>query len=199
MDSKAVSAALDTMLYLNNCGSLWQAKDLSWKEKERIYQEAQRPVLKLMSELQIANEECDGIVDKGSSKFSQSEKKRRAIEKQLSLAKENASNDIYFRMNATGTMARETSEGEIQLDFHGLPVAEAKSKLEDMVVPVLPVLGSLVLITGRGSHSSSGTSALKPALQKYVSRKHKETISWEPMKKNPGAVRLRVKAGTRLD
>ena len=65
-------------------------------------------------------------------------------------------------------MAQVNRQGEIQLDFHGLKVREAKQKVNELVVPVLPVVRSMVLITGRGRHSASGGSALKPAIEKVL-------------------------------
>jgi DNA-nicking Smr family endonuclease len=45
---------------------------------------------------------------------------------------------------------------------------EAKAILQDYVLPVLPVLKRVNLITGRGKHSQNGVSVLKESVKKFL-------------------------------
>ena len=73
---------------------------------------------------------------------------------------------------------------EIWQDF-GLHVNEATRKLISLIDDVLPVVGTLVIITGRGAHNRDGDSKLRPAIEKLavaVGRK-----SGEPVEGKSGA------------
>jgi len=193
LDVGATSRALDNFLYMNNW-RLWGVKDLSWQQKEEIYNDARRPVLKLEAELKETQEKCDAAAGKDKQESQRLDRKLKDIEQKLRFAKQNAEEDVFARINASGSMGTLNCRGNIQLDFHGLHVKEAKQKFEEIVLPVLPVVGSLVLILGRGLHSSSKRGILKPALQKYVTQKYCHIIEWEGLKGNMGAVQLSFRA-----
>jgi len=200
MDLDEVSEALDNLLYLNNCGSLWQCKDLTQNEKEEVYSDARRPVEKLEKEFKKTQQQLVDMIRTDTVEYTALQKRQEDVRERLQHAKENASAEIYSQMNKAGSMGKViNSEGEIQLDFHGLGVKEAKDKIDQMVLPVLPVVNSLIIITGRGLHSSNKTSVLKIALRKYLTQKYHETLEHEVLKENKGAVRVRFKAESMLD
>ena len=198
LDLDDVSKALDDLLYLNNRGSLWQCEDLTPEEKQDIYTDARRPVMKLESKL----EQLEGMLgtDTTEDEYITLQEKVEGVRKRLQYAKQNASDEIYSQINKTGSMGRVINrDGEFQLDFHSLTVSEAKEKFDQMVLPVLPVVKSFIIITGRGVHSSSNVSVLQKALQKYLTKKYHATIEHEVLKNNKGAIRICLKAESSLD
>jgi DNA-nicking Smr family endonuclease len=44
----------------------------------------------------------------------------------------------------------------VQVDLHGLHVREAKEKIDEYILPILPALNKLAITTGYGSHLNSG-------------------------------------------
>ena len=78
------------------------------------------------------------------------------------------------------------SEG-LCIDLHGLHVAEAKAKFDELVVPVLPALGRCVVVTGRGSHSKGGEAALREALVRHA--RHR-ALRCAVMQGNGGALEI---------
>eukprot|EP00957_Ditylum_brightwellii_P207056 15351266-Ditylum_brightwellii.AAC.1 len=137
LDVGATSRALDNFLYMNNW-RLWGVKDLSWQQKEEIYNDARRPVLKLEAELKETQEKCDAAAGKDKQESQRLDRKLKDIEQKLRFAKQNAEEDVFARINASGSMGTLNCRGNIQLDFHGLHVKEAKQKFEEIVLPVLP-------------------------------------------------------------
>jgi DNA-nicking Smr family endonuclease len=192
LDRDAVLRSLDDIMYRNNVGNLWQSKNLSSLEKQTIYDDAWRPVQILEQEFKDTLELLDiGILDSDSSKFKEASNKLKDIEHILHSAKDNAEKEICSRLNASGSMGMENDNGEILLDFHGLHVKEAKDKImETMLLPIISVVKSIVIITGHGIHFANNRSTLKPALQKYLTQKHKAIVEWEVVKKNSGAIRI---------
>jgi DNA-nicking Smr family endonuclease len=84
-------------------------------------------------------------------------------------AKENAFNDIYERMNSTGSMGISLIGQSTTVDLHGQSVEAAKRFINDPILPVLHVLKKIMVITGCGLNSTIGEGVLKPALKSYLS------------------------------
>eukprot|EP00966_Prymnesium_polylepis_P284257 6566483-Prymnesium_polylepis.1 len=82
---------------------------------------------------------------------------------------------------------------EIWQDFHGLHVPEAVTKLNQLLDDVLPVVRSMVIITGRGIHSTSGNPKLRKALEDQLSRRAPNVVV-QPVDCNPGALRIHYAA-----
>lgn len=61
-------------------------------------------------------------------------------------------------------MGVEDDHGKIELDFHALQINEAKLQFDEMVLPILPAVGSLIIVVGRGNDSEGGVARLKPAV-----------------------------------
>ena len=123
----------------------------------------------------MLNEEYDALRDelnKSSSdnKFEWLEKKKRLSElrKQIMAAKENAFNDIYERMNSVGCMGISLAGQKTAVDLHGQSVEAAKRFINDPLLQVLPVLKTIMVITGRGLNNFSGESVLKTELKAYL-------------------------------
>ena len=93
------------------------------------------------------------------------------IKKNLILARKNAASDIFERINSHGTMGIINEEinqdGLVYIDLHGLFINEAKERVNEFILPILPVLKKAIVITGHGSHSQSRESLLKNAIQEY--------------------------------
>jgi len=160
---------------------------LTTEQKQQIYRQARRPVEKLRRRVLHARGE-------GSSPEAVAE-----LERQLSIASKDAAADIFAQMNADGLQmgeARNGTEGgeEIWQDFHGLHVDEATTKLMQLLDDVLPAIGTLVIVTGRGAHSPDQSAKLRQALERTVS-KRAATVEATPLCGNPGAIRLRARKG----
>ena len=116
----------------------------------------------------------------------------RQLRQELSISRSKARDDMYSQMNSVGTMGaeQEGQDGLIQVDFHGLHVNEMRRKFKDQVVPVLPVVNKVVVITGRGSHSTGKESKLKKALLKLINSEFEKEMYWQEVDNNPGAINV---------
>jgi len=102
----------------------------------------------------------------------------RNVRSKLNLARQNAANDIFERMNSCGKMGvilednyQTENESDVFVDLHGLHVNEAKLKLSEHILPLLKDLKKITLITGHGVHSNNGESILKKAIATYLNEK----------------------------
>lgn len=73
------------------------------------------------------------------------------------------------------------------LDFHALHVQDVAVMLDDLVMPVLPVLKKLVIITGHGRHNRRGQAPLQERLANELKYRR---IPFERVHCNPGAFLL---------
>jgi hypothetical protein len=105
--------------------------------------------------------------------------------KWLMAAKENAFNDIYERMNSCGSMGLSFSGQSTVVDLHGLSVEGAKQIVLNTILPVLPVLKKIMVITGRGVHSQSGESVLKSSIKRFIAELN---VRVEEVVGNDGAI-----------
>ena len=100
-------------------------------------------------------------------------------------ARENAANDIFERMNASGSMGTLSANTLLKIDIHGLHVKEAKAQITEYVLPVLQVVSKVILITGRGRHGASGASILKPAMEAFL---RLVNVNFKDVPGNDGAI-----------
>ena len=133
------------------------------EKKQELYQTARRPVQALQADIDQLSERLFNM-QVGSAKYRKTTDQIGNLTLKLRESQLNAANDIYERMNSV----EQPSSDIMSIDLHGLHVSEAKSILRDYVLPVLPVLQKVYLITGRGKHSKSGQSVLKESIQKYL-------------------------------
>ena len=110
---------------------------------------------------------------------------RGVLRQRLRAAQENAAASIFAHLNA-----EELGMGlsDLCVDLHGLRIVEVREEFDELVVPVLPVLGRCVVVTGRGKHSESGEAALRNALIRHV---RVRGLECELMQGNGGALQLR--------
>jgi len=156
-----------------------EASDLTPSQKQKIYQEARRPVILLENSLRVAHKEGydpEQISD---------------LERRLDAAKDNAAADIFAQLNAQGLNMGDGGRNEFWQDFHGLHVDEAKAKLTDLIEQVLPAIRTIVIITGRGIHSPNGNAKIQKAVRQLVASR--ESLEITPVEGNPGALRLNLK------
>mmetsp|Transcript_5372 Transcript_5372/g.12205 ORF Transcript_5372/g.12205 Transcript_5372/m.12205 type:complete len:867 (-) Transcript_5372:35-2635(-) len=162
--------------------------DLTSEQKSHIYCQSRGPVCKLEIKLNLLLQEQRGTVDsKALEKICVDMRRTR---KELATARDKAREDIYSRMNSVGTMGAQQdghNSSFIQVDYHGLHVNEMRRKFKEHVLPILPVVGKVMIITGRGSHSVGKESKLKKALFKLIGQNEKD-IYWQRVEKNPGAL-----------
>ena len=187
-----VIEALECMLDDQTSRALFRTSvDLTHQQKQEIYQKARRPVDKLQETLRRLLEEL-------RSTFQTNTLNRllvdiRQIRTDLALARLNAREEIYTQLNSVGNMGAQQGasdeSGVIQIDFHGLHVNEMYEKFDGQVKPILPVVGKIMVITGRGLHSADGESKLKKSLIKYIDKREPD-IRWERITANPGALNI---------
>ncbi|KAJ3297920.1 hypothetical protein HK104_011380 [Borealophlyctis nickersoniae] len=146
-----------------------RTKDHGHDAKQDIYLPARAPVRAIEAEYATLRKHLAQAFETDSAEWQASLAKLRAVSKQLETARLNAARDIFERMNAAGRMgAADEHRGYICVDLHGLHLKEAEEMLEQFVVAVLPVLKSVIVITGRGSHSADGVGVLKEGVRKFV-------------------------------
>ena len=88
-----------------------------------------------------------------------------------------------------GVRTGEYDREEIWQDFHGLHVADAEAKLAQLLEDILPVVGTIVIIMGRGVHSHDRSSKLRMAVEELVKRRF-SAVEIQPVARNPGALRI---------
>ena len=84
----------------------------------------------------------------------------REVRSKLCAARQKSRDDIYTLINSVGAMGAQQggNNGLIQIDFHGLHVDEMKIKFKDHILPILPVVKKVMVITGRGLYSTGNES-----------------------------------------
>ena len=159
--------------------------ELIHDEKQDIYETARAPVRVLEDEIKKVQNRYNAhwkATNQEKRKFLQTIK---CFKKRLVKARENAANDIYERMNASGNMGTLSGNTLLKIDIHGLHVEEAKSQITEYVLPVLHVVSKVIVITGRGRHGASGASILKPAMEDFL---HSVNINFKDVPGNDGAI-----------
>jgi len=166
-------------------------------EKHAIFVETQRPVLYIRTELFDAR----GALREARN-FQEYDEARQLVanlEKQLVEAIRNAREDIYSQMNSRGGMggivssnnnSKSSSSSIIQVDYHGLHRDSALQKFDELVVPTLPILGCIEIITGKGKHNRWGVSVLQEAPKLHIDEHDDPCIRWEPVSDNEGVIRV---------
>jgi DNA-nicking Smr family endonuclease len=169
-DISKVESSLFNMLGLVNKNDSNQ--NLDHNEKQKFYELARSPVIKLQKEYSKTRKELmDLNLDTDDIEWKKKKKELQDIQEKLNEARKNAAADIFERINSFGNMGKilgEEEDGWVNIDLHGLHVYEAKLKIDDYVLPILPVLKKIVIITGYGLHGTSG-GILKESVKKYFS------------------------------
>ena len=138
----------------NMMGLVDRNEKLDYEKKQEYYELARAPVLKLQEEYSNLRQDILVINDTESSEWKNKKKKLQELHKRLNEARKNAANDIFERMNSGGNMGAliEEEDGQVQglvhVDLHGLHVKEAKERINEYVLPILPALKKVILITG---------------------------------------------------
>ena len=96
-------------------------------------------------------------------------KKIKEVGQNLKIAIQKSSKDIFERVNSKEKNFIQVDGKMIfSVDLHGLHSNEARSIVDEHVLPVLDTLGQIMIITGRGIHSKKrGKSILKENVKKY--------------------------------
>lgn len=161
-------------------------QDLSNEQKQEYFELARAPVKQLNEEYQRLKQELNSIFVSENEEWLKILEELKNVKEKLSAARRNAANDIFERINSTVRMGSQLDENSIvHVDFHGLYVKEAQEKVQDFVLPMLPVLKKIILITGYGLHSKNGESNLKEAMMKFL---QSLKIKFEEHPKNKGAI-----------
>jgi len=179
------------------------SEHLNHDNKQEFYNTARAPVLKLQAEYATLKEDLFQINDTDSVEWRRKRIALNDMQKKLNSARRNAASDIFERMNSRGNMGalieyiqeggiegvETTKTSIVHMDFHGLHVNEAKERIDEFVLPILPALKKMIVITGRGVHNETGGSVLKEELRKYFGQRN---VKCEELKKNKGALCIQI-------
>jgi hypothetical protein len=180
----AVVEALEELLDGRVSGLFFRREgDLTHKQKDDIYRKARLPVEKLEEKLKLLLQEQSLADSKSLGKICCNIQQ---VRKALGEARGRAREDIYSNMNNVGTMGAEQECGMVQVDYHGQHVSGMRQKFKDHIVPIIPAVGKVMVITGRGSHSVGKESKLKKALFKMIGEY--EHLYWQRVEGNDGAI-----------
>jgi hypothetical protein len=185
----AVVDAIETLLDGDVSAQFFRSDgDLTHEQKNKIYNQARAPVVKLETKLKdLIQEYRDTYDSKGLEKICGNLSR---VRRELAAARIKARDDVYSQMNSVGSMGTEEERGDsslIQVDYHGLYVNEMRRKFKEHVLPILPVVKKVLVITGRGSHSAGKESKLKKALFKLIGQ-YEEDIYFQRVDNNEGAL-----------
>jgi DNA-nicking Smr family endonuclease len=188
-DVAAVLDAIESLLDGAASGCLFRNEsDLTREEKCAVYNQARAPVKRLEHELEF-------LIDEQRTTFDHQvlhdlSCKLKLLRSELLDARQKARDEIYNRLNSVGDMGaeREGQDGSlVKVDFHGMHVHEMRQKFKDHIVPILPVVKRVLIITGRGVHSVGNESKLRKALFRQVSQ-YDDRVYWQQVEKNQGAL-----------
>ncbi|KAJ2997411.1 hypothetical protein HDV02_005540 [Globomyces sp. JEL0801] len=167
-----VEGILFNIVHLSNCQEQVHIK--TSEEKQNIYLTARKPVL-------VLEKRYDEVKQSLAGKWHTSFSERQSLHQELDLisrklrdARNNACRDVFEQMNAFRTVKNNC---ETELDLHGLHVKEVDHILREFVLPVLPVLRRVVIITGQGRHSKDGNCPLKDAVMKFFLEHNYKCVS----------------------
>ena len=141
-------------------------ENLNAEQKQELYELARKPVLKLQEEFLSMRQTVYSINDTDSNEWKEMKKELDELQKKLNEARQNAASDIFERINSRGNMGVLEETGIVHVDLHCLHVNEAKERVKEFVLPILPVLKRMIIITGHGAHSG-GSSVLKESLKSF--------------------------------
>ena len=179
-DIVATESALFNLVCLSSAP---EPDELDHDKKQELYETARRPVKTLQFDIDQLSERLLNM-QFGSTKYRKTTEQISTLTSKLRESQLNAAFDIYERINSVDL----SSSDIISIDFHGLHVEEAKVILRDYVLPVLPVLKKVFLITGRGKHSKSGQSILKESVRKYLLKETELKLRCEDKIGNEGVL-----------
>ena len=166
--------------------------------KQAVYAVAHVPVQTLLRELKDARERLSTTQQRdsrlGPGAVSPEYRAARAqcddLERRLRAARRNAAADVFAQLNRD-----ELRMGRHAIDFHGLHAFEARAKFDELIVPTMsardgvgaPVLAEMVIITGRGAHSSGGVGVLREVVERHAAL---HGLACESVEGNAGALRI---------
>ncbi|KAJ1413914.1 hypothetical protein B484DRAFT_454976 [Ochromonadaceae sp. CCMP2298] len=181
--SQVLAKLMDIVGYLGH-----ERPDLSADKKREIIDKARKHERHLWEQLKQVRTELQVDLDAQSPQGRALRMRFNMLNEQVRAEAARAADDIFRQINEVGSMATET-QGCVLFDLHGLKKVEALQKLEEIVLPVLPTLRRIMLITGRGLHSSRAEgqvhSVLKAAVGEYLQQRG---LAVEPVPGNDGAV-----------
>ena len=104
----------------------------------------------------------------------------RKVRSKLGVAIQKSHEYIYMYMNHIGSMGAQQG-GNFWDDpnfFHGLHVDEMRIKFKEHILPILPLVKKVMVITGQGLHSHRNENKLKKVVFKLIGE-HQERIYWQ--------------------
>ena len=150
-----------------------QDQNLNYIEKQKIYELARAPVQKIQEEYMSLRKQLANLNDTDGEEWKAKKKALQDVQARLNEARKNAAADIFERMNSFGDMGstvediKNNSATRLHVDLHGLHINEAKEKINEFIMPILPSIKRIIVITGHGAHSNGKSSVLKDSIKEY--------------------------------
>jgi hypothetical protein len=137
----AVVDALEDILDDRARGVFFRTEnDLSHENKESIYRMARQPVDRFKGKLQKLLVERKTTFE--ANRLYQIDIDIRTVRSDLTIARFKARDEICEKLNSVGDMGAQltTQKDTIQVDLHGLHIAEMHIKFSELIKPILPVV-----------------------------------------------------------
>jgi DNA-nicking Smr family endonuclease len=177
----------DTISGMLSDGILEEVASLSHAEKERIFKDARAPAKRIQDEIFVVQEELKRNPDEQNKSYIASLQLWRELRVQLSEARVKARDEIFRRINSADVHS--AGDRHLSVDLHCMYAHEAIEKFNTLVVPILPAIKKMLIITGKGSHSANNVGVLRKVIIELVeSVRNREHMRWEAMPDNEGAL-----------
>jgi hypothetical protein len=144
--------------------------DLTCEGKDAIYTRARVNVKKLERDLEVMLDQQRSTFDaKDLNKINCKVGRLRNL---LVAARQEARDEIYNRIGSVSDICGDEDgrSSLIKVDYHGMHVSEMRNKFHQQVIPILPVVKKVLVLTGRSGTSTENASKLNKALFKLISQ-----------------------------
>jgi DNA-nicking Smr family endonuclease len=183
-DVMKVENALFNMLTLVQFDDTDEFRDLNPDQKQEIYVSARKPVQLLHERYMSLRTDLGSMLNTEDERFKAKHRELVELKRTIQEATRNAMHDIFDRVNSRGNKGCvfDSENDTCKIDLHGLHVEDAKTVLDEYVLPCLPVLERIMIVTGCGVQEKLRKSLLA----------HLESLRYEhePVMGNKGAFYL---------
>jgi DNA-nicking Smr family endonuclease len=192
--SKLNRIALRLQSELVKLSNIWMVEKtavLTHAQKDHIFNEVRARVKRIQDEkATIEKELMYNQNEQSESYITNLQQRWNALDVKLSDARIEAREEIFSRVNSADVHS--AGDRYLSIDLHCMYADEAREKLYMLVVPVLPVMKKMLIITGKGSHSEESVGVLRGVVIRFVesvrNREGKRCMEWEAISDNEGAL-----------
>ena len=159
---------------------------ITYEEKYAIYTRARVNVKKLERDLEVLLDEQRRTFD--AKVLNKINGKVRKLRNLLLYARQEARDEISNILGSVSDVCgyEDGHSSLIKVDYHGMHVSEMRNKFYQQVIPILPVVKKVLVLTGR-SGASADASKLNEALFKLVAQ-NEDSVYCRPVNENEEAL-----------